>query len=223
MPIASNTLQQLRTYVAKLYRERMTDVPFHGWHHLDFVARKSKRFAAELGADESLVEASALVHDLNYLVDRRSEAGAGAVLRREILSATGFSDPQIERIESIVASAETKYRDEEISVEAQALSDADTLFKALPITPVVLAPLYLRETGRSIRELAEKIVGEQVPLNQKRIYFYTASAREKYQTWADANLSIWKCVLESLDDPDVEELIAIVGKAEPAASLLPAA
>jgi hypothetical protein len=56
-------------------------------------------------------------------------------------------------------------RHRHISLEAQALSDADTLFKVLPITPVVLAHRYLAENGVTLRELADKIVGEQRPVH----------------------------------------------------------
>ena len=91
-----------------------------------------------------------------------------------------------------------------------ALSDADTLFKALPITPVILAPLYMRETGQSVSELAQKIVGEQVPLNDDGIYFYSESAKKRYEEWGEANLALWVCIRDALADPSVVELIGQV-------------
>jgi uncharacterized protein len=100
----------------------------------------------------------------------------------------------------------------DISAEAMALSDADTLFKAHPITPVLLAPLYMQETGSSLGELAQKIVGEQVPLRDDGIYFYSESAKKKYESWGDANLALWSCIQEALDDPSVRELIEQVEK-----------
>jgi uncharacterized protein len=93
-----------------------------------------------------------------------------------------------------------------------ALSDADTLFKALPITPVVLAPLYMRETGKTLRELADKIVGEQVPLRDDGIYFYSDSAKKKYESWGETNLALWVGIRDALDDPSVLDLIEQVGQ-----------
>jgi uncharacterized protein len=212
-------MADLRDYIApawdavtSLYAKQTREIPFHGLHHVAFVARNSRKFAEELGADAATVELAALVHDVNYLVATRSDASAGAQLRRKILNDIGLDQDSIGTIENIVVAAETRVRGPRISREAMALSDADTLFKALPITPVILAPLYMRETGRSVRDLAEKIVGEQVPLRDKDIYFYSETAKKKYEHWGDANLALWSCILESLDDPSVMELIEQVEK-----------
>jgi uncharacterized protein len=198
--------------ITGLYAKQTREIPFHGLHHVSFVARNAGRFAEELGADVAAAEIAALVHDVNYLVAARSETSVGTRLRSEILQNVGLDQDSISMIEEIVTTAATQVRGPHISREAMALSDADTLFKALPITPVILAPLYMRETGSSVRDLAEKIVGEQVPLRDNNIYFYAASAKEKYERWGNANLMLWSCILESLDDPSVTELIEQVGK-----------
>jgi uncharacterized protein len=176
------------------------------------VASKARSFAEELGADVATVEIAALVHDVNYLVAARGDASVGTCLRSSILRDAGLDQQSISLIEDTIVTSETHARGRDMSREAMALSDADTLFKALPITPVVLAPLYMRETGRSVRELAEKIVDEQVPLRDDGIYFYSESAKKKYESWGDANLTLWSCILEALDDPSVVELIEQVGK-----------
>jgi uncharacterized protein len=95
-------------------------------------------------------------------------------------------------------------------LEAQALSDADTLFKALPVTPVVLAHKYLQENGLSLRELAHKIVGEQVGVHDEGYYFYNPEAAATYSRWAGANLELWLCIKEAVDDPTVAELLDAV-------------
>ena len=102
----------------------------------------------------------------------------------------------------------TRHRD--ISIEAQALSDADTLFKALPVTPVMLAHRYLTENGISLRELASKIVGEQRGVHDAGFYFYSQEAADAYSHWASANLELWQCVMEALDDPSVNQLLAAI-------------
>jgi uncharacterized protein len=212
-------MRDLRNYVhpvwkaiTDLYAGQTREVPFHGWHHVRFVAQKARCFAEELRANAALVEIAALVHDVNYLVAARGDASDGRRLRSKLLTDVGLDDEAISRIEDIVTESETRARGRDISAEAMALSDADTLFKALPITPVVLAPLYMQETGRSLGELAQKIVGEQVPLRDDGIYFYSESAKKKYDSWGEANLALWTCIQEALDDPSVRELIEQVEK-----------
>jgi uncharacterized protein len=182
-------------------------VSFHGWPHVNFVAKNAHKFALELRADPVIAEIAGLVHDVNYLVNARSDAQDGADLRQKILSECGMESQTISVIEKVVVSAQTSARGRNISREAMALSDADTLFKALPITPVILSPLYMKETRRSLRELAEKIASEQIPLREDEIYFYSDSAKKKYENWGDANLRLWSLILESLDDPWIVELV----------------
>jgi uncharacterized protein len=211
--------EDLRQYLGSLwlimedlYAGQEKEVPFHGWHHVVFVAANARRFAGELSADSVRAEIAGLVHDVNYLVASRSHASSGRFLRHKVLSDIGMTADSIAAIEDIVVAAETRSRGKDISPEAMALSDADTLFKALPITPVILAPLYMRETGSSLRELAEKIVGEQVPLRDSGIYFYSDSAKKKYERWGDVNLALWTCILDALDDVSVMELVQEVAK-----------
>jgi uncharacterized protein len=195
----------------KLYAcQNNRDMPFHGWHHVTFVTKKAKDFAEELGADVAAVTIAALLHDVNYLVAARGNASLGRSLRARLLREAGLDEDSIYLIEEIVLSSETRSRGRDISREAMALSDADTLFKALPITPVILAPLYMRETGQSMSELAQKIVGEQVPLSDDGIYFYSESAKKKYEDWGEVNLTLWVRIRDALTDPSVVELIGQV-------------
>lgn len=189
------------------YAERL---PFHGWHHVDFVRTKAVEFAGHNGAEKSVVETAALVHDVNYLVLRNSPAAAGQDLRLGILDDAGVRRRTARWIDEIIDEAEMAARGRDISVEAQALSDADTLFKALPVTPVVLAHRYLSENGVSLRELADKIVGEQCQVHDEGYYFYNPVAAAAYSRWALANLELWQCIKESLDDPTVEQLLHAV-------------
>ena len=210
--ITAGKLDRLHSACESLYNERVDDVPFHGWHHVEFVASKTALFARELGADEALAVAAAYTHDLNYLVGKgKLDAASGGELRRQVLRNVEIAEEIIDRIEVIVREGQTAARDANISLEAQALSDADTLFKALPITPVVLAPRFMEETGYGLRRLAEKITSEQVPLRDQEIYFYSQSAREKYGEWGDINLRLWQQIMSSLDDPDIVGILAYLG------------
>ncbi|MCX2952542.1 HD family phosphohydrolase [Lentzea sp. NEAU-D7] len=208
--IPRSVIADVEQRVRRLCEDLAAKLQFHGWHHVSFVRDKSVHFAGRNGAARDVVEVAALVHDLNYMVRRNSLPTDGAALRRKVLFVAGVSQGDIEWIERIVLEAEMRTRSRDISLEAQALSDADTLFKALPVTPVVLAHKYLQENGITLRELAYKIVGEQVGKADEGYYFYDSEAAATYTKWAETNLLLWKCIVESLDDPCVEDLLTKV-------------
>ena len=208
--IPRSVIADVEHRVRRLCEDLAAKLQFHGWHHVSFVRDKSVHFAGRNGASADIVEVAALVHDLNYMVRRNSLPTDGEALRRKVLFVAGVSLGDIEWIERIVVEAEMRTRSRDISLEAQALSDADTLFKALPVTPVVLAHKYLQENGITLRELAHKIVGEQVGKADEGYYFYDSEAAATYTKWAETNLLLWKCIVESLDDPCVEDLLTKV-------------
>jgi uncharacterized protein len=194
-----------------MYSSKGDNLPFHGWHHVNFVTTKAIQFARARGADQYLVATAALVHDFNYLVRKNSAPAAGRRLRREFLTKAGYNADEINRIEGIISEAHTATRTESISLEGSALSDADTLFKALPMTPVVFSHLYLTENGIGLRELGRKILSEQAPLVERDIYFYDPDLSSRYLPWARTNILLWQQIMASLDDPDVMSLLDAVG------------
>lgn len=208
--VSPEALAEVDRAVHALCADSALMLPFHGWHHVSFVRSKGAVFARHNGSDVALVETAALVHDVNYMVRRNSLAEDGRALRMRILADAGVSEAVAEHIDEIVVEAEMRTRHRDISLPAQALSDADTLFKALPVTPVMLAHRYLDENGVSLRELATKIVGEQQGRHDEGYYFYSPQAAAMYSRWATANLELWQCVVESLDDPSVAELLTAV-------------
>ena len=208
--VAPRALASVDAQVRALCERYAKSLPFHGWHHVSFVRAKAVRFAKANGAEVSVVETAALVHDVNYLVRRNSPAAAGARLRLDVLARAGVRTATARWIDDIVVEAEMANRGPNISVEAQALSDADTLFKALPVTPVMLSHRYLAENGISLRELADKIVGEQQTAHDDGYYFYNPEAAAAYSRWAATNLMLWQHIRESLDDHDVADLLDAV-------------
>jgi uncharacterized protein len=208
--ISTKAITDVERRVWELCSLHAPNLQFHGWHHVSFVRDKAVHFAERNGADREVVQVAALVHDVNYVVRRNSPAMAGSALRMDILAESGVDDVTAEWIDRIVDEAEMRTRHRDISLEAQALSDADTLFKALPVTPVVLAHKYLLENGITLRELAHKIVGEQQGKQDEGYYFYDPEAAAAYTRWATANLELWQCIVESLDDPCVTDLLAAV-------------
>ncbi len=208
--ISAQAVSEVEREVWRLCRELAAKLQFHGWHHVSFVRDKAVDFARRNGADVALVEVAALVHDVNYMVRKNSLPVDGRELRLSILADAGIDASTADRVDAVVEEAEMRTRHRHISLEAQALSDADTLFKALPVTPVVLAPRYLEENGITLRELAHKIVGEQQAKQDDGYYFYDPEAAATYSRWATANLELWQCIVESLNDPTVDRLLAEV-------------
>jgi uncharacterized protein len=203
-------LGELEGAVHRMYVAAGSGLPFHGWHHVHFVTSKAVDFAKDRGADHWLVASAALLHDLNYLVRKNSEPDVGRRLRRRFLSDAGYGQPEIARVEEIIEEAHTATRGARISLEGSALSDADTLFKALPMTPVIFSHLYLTENGIGLGELGRKILDEQLPLVEQDIYFYDPELRARYLPWAQANIALWQQIMASLEDPDVVSLLASV-------------
>ena len=205
----SSKIQRLRDSLQKLYYLQSGKLLFHGWHHITFVSKKAVEFAKSIHADVFLVESAGLVHDLNYVVRPRSEPEEGKELRQQHLREAGYTSEEILRIETIVMEEHLATRDAHISNEGKALSDADTLFKALPITIPIFASKYMQQTGTDIAQLAHKVTSEQNLLMEAGIYFYTDLAKQKYLHWAKANLALWNNVEEGLKDPDVVEVLTI--------------
>jgi uncharacterized protein len=188
------------------YKARAAEVPFHGWGHVEFVMNYAGKFAPELGADAEIAETAALLHDLNYLA-LSGDAPDGSSLRATYLQDAGYAQAEVSLFEAIVNEARTAKRHADISPEAKALSDADTVFKSLPTTPL-LALDYLAEGGGTLRELAQKIAAEQVPLEAQGIYFYAASAQEQFGDWGRENIRLWTRVKDALELSAVRALVA---------------
>ncbi len=188
----------------ELYASHQEELLFHGWHHITFVTRKALEFSAEFKVDLELLEAAALTHDLNYIVDTTSAVDDGKILRIKELEKAGYSPSEIESIEQTVHESSTENRDADISNLAKALSDADALFKVLPVGPMILSSRFISETKVDLRKWADRILREQQPLLDQGIYFYTDIARKRYLDWAKLNLQWVTMVRDSLDDSDVQ-------------------
>lgn len=202
-------IQKLKSLLKKLYIKNSKKLLFHGLHHITFVSKKAAEFARPIGASAFLAESSGLVHDLNYIVVPNSEPEVGREMREEYLDKAGYSQQEISRIEEIIMEAHTRTRTAKISKEGKALSDGDTLFKALPTTPILFASKYIEQNKVDIAKLAHKVSSEQNKLLKSGIYFYTPQAKKKYLKWARVNLAIWDNVNEALKDDDVLELLSI--------------
>ena len=201
--------QKLYKLVFELYKTHKKTLLFHGWHHINFVTNKAKQFAEIINANGELVECAALVHDTNYIVEINSDPVAGEKLRSELLTEVGFDQIEVQRIETIINESHTASRTAQISNEGKALSDADTLFKAIPTTPIFFSSKYIIENNIDIAKLANKIVSEQRPLIDQDIYFYIPEVKAKYNAWALNAIQLWENMIEALQDKDIIELLSI--------------
>jgi len=211
----SARITALAKNVEILYKGR-PDLLFHGWVHVHHTAKWAVDFAREFpDAEEDptfleKLQAAALTHDLNYVVEVNTGPALGSDLRRQYLADVGFDEREIGWIDAVVIEADISTRDEAISNAAKALSDADTVFKGLPFTPILLAARYMVENKVSIDDWAAKIIRDQGPLFARGIYFYTRKAEERFGAGARANYKLVSLVPSALQDPDVRELVDAV-------------
>jgi len=213
--IMSTQYKKLYHSIFDLYHkeENKNKLLFHGWHHIKFVHDKAIEFTKELDARLEIVASASLVHDLNYIFSDKLEPEAAKTQVKEHLKNAGFNEQDIKLIVETIENAHLGYRGErQLTNEAKALADADTLFKALPTTPILFASKFITQNKYSIEKLANKIIDEQEPLIIKDEYFYTKSAKDKYSNWANVNLQIWKNVLESLNDQLIIEMLKIANE-----------
>ncbi len=205
----SKKLNILRSEIYKLYQTHSQILLFHWWHHIDFVVKKSIIFGKSIDANLFLVESAALVHDLNYIIEINSEPEIAAEYRAQLLHDYWYTKDEIHQIESIISEAHTGTRWKLISEEGKALSDADTLFKALPITPILFANNYIKQNQIDIEKLASKITKDQKLLLSSWIYFYTEIASSNYLHRARVNLMLRENIEDCLKDWDVKEMLMI--------------
>ncbi len=201
--------ESLLTEVKEIYYQNKGRLLFHGWHYIHFVLSKSEEFAKSVGADEMLVKVAALLHDVNYVAipGRESDPQEVVEFRRNLLEKHGYDINFVKRTEKIIVEAHTGDRGEKISLEGAALSDADALFKVMPITPFLFSARYMMQNNVDIFRWAEKILKEQKPLVEGGIYLYTPIAKEKYTKWAEQNLKTNEIVSEAFEDVDIQNVI----------------
>ncbi len=206
----SDNYNKLYDDIFKLYHlpENKSKLLFHGWHHIKFVHDKALEFSEELEANSELVSCSGLLHDLNYIFSDKLEPEEAKTQIIQYMIESGYDKKTSETVAKNIEDSHLSYRgSRDISNESKALADADTLFKALPTTPILFASKFITQNKYDIYKLANKVVGEQKPLLDNDKYFYTDLAKEKYLKWAKINLSLWENVLESLEDISIKEML----------------
>ena len=121
--ISPKVLPELEKKVREIFAG---DSSGHDWFHLDRVRAIALKLAAEEGADPSLVEASALLHDLE---DHKREIRPGESLQ-EVCQSVGMEEAEIRRVRTIVG--EVSFQGAGVatpvsSTEGAVVQDADRL------------------------------------------------------------------------------------------------
>lgn len=187
----------LYSKLQKLYssQEINKKVLFHNWEHIQFVHDHAIEFAKELKCSEELVAVSALLHDLNYIYSNTTNPLNGENEIREFLNNVGYLEDFINKVVEIIGQEDIERRkDNVLSDEAKALSDADSLYKIIPTTPLLKTYKFLEENNMSLEQLAEKILKDQTDLIESGRFFYTEIAKKKYGYLVENHLNLWKSV-----------------------------
>ncbi len=129
--------------------------PAHDWKHVKSVENLSEKLAEEEGADQKIVKASVLLHDIGRKKEDEGEienhAEWGAEKAQEILEGFGYDEGFIEEVKHCVMSHRYSKDPEPETLEAKVLSDADNL-DALGATGIARTFTYGGEHGRVIAD-----------------------------------------------------------------------
>lgn len=129
--------------------------PAHDWKHVRRVENLAETLAEKEDADEKVVKASVLLHDIGRKKEDEGEidnhAEWGAEKAEEILEGLGYEKDFIEEVKHCVRSHRYSKDPEPESLEAKVLSDADNL-DALGATGIARTFTYGGEHGRVIAD-----------------------------------------------------------------------
>lgn len=129
--------------------------PAHDWKHVRRVENLAEKLAEREDADEEVVKASVLLHDIGRkkedegLIENHAEWGAEKA--EEILESLGYQEDFIEEVQHCVRSHRYSKNPEPETLEAEVLSDADNL-DALGATGIARTFTYGGEHGRVIAD-----------------------------------------------------------------------
>jgi len=107
-------------------------LPSHGWDHVERVRRLAERIAAAEGADRTVVELAAILHDIGRKEEDDSRgkvchAEISAGLARSILTEEGFPADLADHVCACILSHRFRKSRPPASPEARVLFDADKL------------------------------------------------------------------------------------------------
>jgi hypothetical protein len=116
------------------------------------------------------------------------------------------------RIEQVVIDADfVNAETSPHSPETDALADADTIFKILPVTPILFTSNWLNESGVNLCDLAAGIMEIQHSRFLQGRLFRTRYARITYSEWAEVNFQLWAAVRDFGSSDDAKAILDLRG------------
>ena len=125
--IDNTVIQNAVGYVQELFDK---DTSGHDWYHTDRVRKIAKALAIREGADVSLVELAALMHDVDDWKLYPGTDHAGATRTQRWLWQQNISKPLLDRVLAITAAVSymgSGVKDQTPNLEADCVMDADRL------------------------------------------------------------------------------------------------
>jgi uncharacterized protein len=101
--------------------------PTHDFEHAQRVCAISIRLAREEHADEDVVKAAALLHDVGYSLDEKEHEGKSIEVARSLLDMTDFPKEKKEKVLQCIREHRFSKGEKAMSLEAEILQDADRL------------------------------------------------------------------------------------------------
>jgi uncharacterized protein len=171
--------------------------PVHGFDHVERVVHMAERLAQEVGADQEIVRAAALLHDAAGAHPETGEARQdheqdSAAVARSVLTDEGWPEDRVRAVEHCIRAHRFRGKERPQTLEAQVLFDADKLdvmgaFGAARTIGYALqagAPIYAAPS-RAFLDRGELAAGEPhsayheylFKLRRVRERLYTESAR----------------------------------------------
>lgn len=110
----------------KIASELMKD-PTHDFEHAKRVCSIAIRLAREEHADEDVVKAAALLHDVGHSIDEKEHESKSVEVARSLLAMTDFPEGKKEKVIECIREHRFSKGEKAMSLEAKILQDADRL------------------------------------------------------------------------------------------------
>ena len=126
----------------------------NSWEHMNHVARLSKSFAGDTGADEEIVELAAWLHDWSAIQGfYEDHHERGSIVAGEILEKLGYPKDKTKHIQRCVFTHRSSKGIKPETVEAECVANADAIAHFLEI-PDLLCSKH-SDGGMTIKEVVD--------------------------------------------------------------------
>jgi uncharacterized protein len=125
--------------------------PTHDFEHAKRVCSISIRLAREENADEDVVKAAALLHDVGYSLDEKEHEGKSIEVAKSLLEMTDFPKSKRESVLECIKQHRFTKGGRALSLEAKVLQDADRL-DAIGAVGIARCFLWSGEHRRVLKE-----------------------------------------------------------------------